>query len=1374
MEFTAGDLNGASPKLKLSATGVKIGDGTEITSTGATGAALLATATTTAARTALGLGSLAVQDATTIKLVPQAAPTNPVEGWLYADPVTHGLFYYNGTAWIQPFFQGATGVGSGLDADLVRGTTPSGLGLSLLGVADAASGRTALGLGPVATVPSTPGTFGLTMLGTVDASAGRTALGLGSLALQNSTAITTPLGVPAGTAAFYYGLLDFYRGGKVMRFDPQVGGNGTRAGITTDQATLEFTAGDVNGAGPKLKLSATGVKIGDGTEITSTGVTGAALVATTTASAARAALGLGPLAIEQGTPGAFGLTMLGTADAPAGRAALGLGSLALQDSAAVAAGRLELVPQAAPPNPAEGWLYLDSTTHGLYYYNGTAWIQPYSNDTFTGVLPTVALNENVAGQKAAVALASYQDDPAHSLLSLGINLTSSPSGTTTIQSGLAWGLALENNFTNAQGGSNHEFYLMDGGSHRPFGVNWSQPVSGNVSIVAGNVSCPSPHGLTAGQQFQFSSLVGASGVSPGTDYFVLPGGLTATQFTFSTSQGGSANDGSATSGTWQRGGHGSAYFGVPALVSVSDYTNAAYGGMTFVVRNTKESNPAVLLIENSGAGVGKKALLQMGYPGLTLQYDPQNTGADEFNLKTIDTHVLWKDVGGHIGLGIDLNAGIELGAKVEVGGQFAVATGTEEAPTYTFHGDLDTGFYSIGANRVGVSLGGTQAAAFFDNIFDLFRGGKRIRFDPQVGGGGTRAGITTDQATLEFTAGNLNGSVPKFKLSATGVSIGGGTEIASSGATGAALVEAATPGSARTALGLGSLATQDSTAIQLVPQGAPANPVEGWIYADSTTHGLAYYNGTAWTQPYTSPAGLLAALQNIGGSGSGLDADLVRGTTPSVFGLALLGVADAGASRTALGLGSLALQDSMTIKLEPRGAPANPVEGWIYADSTTHGLTYYNGTAWTQPYTSPAGLLAALQSVGGSGSGLDADLVRGTTPSVFGLALLGVADAGAGRTALGLGPVATVQGIPGALGLTLLGTTDAAAGRTALGLGSLVTQSADAVAITGGTISGLGSLGVSTGPLLADSPVTLASAWNAPAVVFTALKIDVTDTTSAAGSLLQDWQVGGMSKLGLRKDGTLLGPTNTTELALEAGGFGRLSYAGLPVVSWNQTAGWMFGSSIPMSWNNDLILGRDGAATLQLGQDAATTIPQTLKAHDGVGTDKDGADVTLAGGSGTGTGRGGAVQTATALSGATGGTQGALSTRTYQSARPTILTDSAATTIASITLANGKHLGGRLLVTVAAEDTTDFQVHSATLVFSAVNQGGVVVANISAESSATDAFTAGTLTTAWTIVQNGAAVNIKCNAASSLTGAVLTCKWIADLNSNDPAVVTPQ
>ena len=47
----------------------------------------------------------------------------------------------------------------------------------------------------------------------------------------------------------------------------------------------------------------------------------------------------------------------------------------------------------------------------------------------------------------------------------------------------------------------------------------------------------------------------------------------------------------------------------------------------------------------------------------------------------------------------------------------------------------------------------------------------------------------------------------------------------------------------------------------------------------------------------------------------------------------------------------------------------------------------------------------------------------------------------------------------------------------------------------------------------------LADTWNDGATTFTAIKMDVTDTASAAGSLLMDLQVGGETKLQVNKDG---------------------------------------------------------------------------------------------------------------------------------------------------------------------------------------------------------------------------------------------------------------
>jgi hypothetical protein len=55
-------------------------------------------------------------------------------------------------------------------------------------------------------------------------------------------------------------------------------------------------------------------------------------------------------------------------------------------------------------------------------------------------------------------------------------------------------------------------------------------------------------------------------------------------------------------------------------------------------------------------------------------------------------------------------------------------------------------------------------------------------------------------------------------------------------------------------------------------------------------------------------AQILAKLVTVDGNGSGLDADLVRGTTPGATGLSILAGASAAAVRTILGLGTMALE----------------------------------------------------------------------------------------------------------------------------------------------------------------------------------------------------------------------------------------------------------------------------------------------------------------------------------------------------------------------------------------------------------------------------------------------------------------------------------
>jgi hypothetical protein len=64
---------------------------------------------------------------------------------------------------------------------------------------------------------------------------------------------------------------------------------------------------------------------------------------------------------------------------------------------------------------------------------------------------------------------------------------------------------------------------------------------------------------------------------------------------------------------------------------------------------------------------------------------------------------------------------------------------------------------------------------------------------------------------------------------------------------------------------------------------------------------------------------------------------------------------------------------------------------------------------------------------------------------------------------------------------------------------------------------------------MATAPLSnLTATWNASGTTFTAIKMDVTDTASAAGSLLLDLQVGGASRFRVTKNGQVLLPAGTS------------------------------------------------------------------------------------------------------------------------------------------------------------------------------------------------------------------------------------------------------
>jgi hypothetical protein len=174
------------------------------------------------------------------------------------------------------------------------------------------------------------------------------------------------------------------------------------------------------------------------------------------------------------------------------------------------------------------------------------------------------------------------------------------------------------------------------------------------------------------------------------------------------------------------------------------------------------------------------------------------------------------------------------------------------------------------------------------------------------------------------------------------------------------------------------------------------------------------------------------------------------------------------------------------------------------------------------------------------------------------------------------------------------------------------------------------------GTVTTSSPVIdAAQTWNDGAVAFTGLKANVTDTASAAGSLLMDLQVGGSSVFRVRKDG---------KLGVEAAPSGSFSI---------KSGGAIEASQYAIAGNNgvfyfaDTFLSRRGAANFRLGlSDAAAPVAQTLSVQSVVAgtTNTAGANLTITGSQSTGSANGGSIIFQTAAAGSSGTAQNALAT----------------------------------------------------------------------------------------------------------------------------------
>lgn len=195
----------------------------------------------------------------------------------------------------------------------------------------------------------------------------------------------------------------------------------------------------------------------------------------------------------------------------------------------------------------------------------------------------------------------------------------------------------------------------------------------------------------------------------------------------------------------------------------------------------------------------------------------------------------------------------------------------------------------------------------------------------------------------------------------------------------------------------------------------------------------------------------------------------------------------------------------------------------------------------------------------------------------------------------------------------------------------------------------LKGLTLSAGTLTASAPVSLSQTWNNSGVTFTGFLQNITNTASGSSSLLADFQVGGTSRFSVgATSGTLnIGGGSVTRAFICGSGANKVAlltaHVGIAGIfegangntafgfgsAGNSISGLLVERSLRLGWYNfdnntpDLSLRRAAAATLQLGDDHATTATiQTIKAHNV--TTGTGAAIVIHGGSGS-DGRGGTI-----------------------------------------------------------------------------------------------------------------------------------------------------
>jgi hypothetical protein len=157
-----------------------------------------------------------------------------------------------------------------------------------------------------------------------------------------------------------------------------------------------------------------------------------------------------------------------------------------------------------------------------------------------------------------------------------------------------------------------------------------------------------------------------------------------------------------------------------------------------------------------------------------------------------------------------------------------------------------------------------------------------------------------------------------------------------------------------------------------------------------------------------------------------------------------------------------------------------------------------------------------------------------------------------------------------------------------------------------------------SGTITVSKPLALTQTWNAGAVTFTAIDVNVTDTASASGSFLITLRKGGATQFSVDKLGNAVILTQLTVGSMVMSGTG-LTFPNARDVLFNGT------SLGRISWGADTFISRPSTRVIQFG-DANAASPAaayTIRAQGsrgGTDTNVAGASINYSSGLGTGTG----------------------------------------------------------------------------------------------------------------------------------------------------------